>query len=78
MTRKKNVLLIVVDQWRGDTLPMLGHPVIETPNIAAIAAEGGAEALVDLIDPEHAGGHGLGQLDHLAAAGLTGPHQAGE
>ena len=40
MTRKKNVLLIVVDQWRGDTLPMLGHPVIETPNIAAIAAEG--------------------------------------
>ena len=29
MTNKtrKNVLLIVVDQWRGDTLPMLGHPV---------------------------------------------------
>ena len=40
MTRRKNVLLIVVDQWRGDTLPMLGHPVIDTPNIAAIAAEG--------------------------------------
>ncbi len=42
MTNKtrKNVLLIVVDQWRGDTLPMLGHPVIRTPNIAALAAEG--------------------------------------
>jgi arylsulfatase A-like enzyme len=38
--RKKNVLLIVVDQWRGDTLPMLGHPVVKTPNIAALAAEG--------------------------------------
>lgn len=40
MSNKKNVLLIVVDQWRGDTLPMLGHPVIRTPNIAALAAEG--------------------------------------
>lgn len=36
---KKNVLLIVVDQWRGDTLPMLGHHV-HTPNIAALAAQG--------------------------------------
>lgn len=38
--RKKNVLLIVVDQWRGDTLPMLGHPVVKTPHIAALADEG--------------------------------------
>lgn len=38
--RKKNVLLIVVDQWRGDTLPMLGHPVVKTPNIEALAAQG--------------------------------------
>lgn len=38
--KRKNVLLIVVDQWRGDTLPMLGHPVVKTPNIAALAAEG--------------------------------------
>ena len=36
----KNVLLIVVDQWRGDTLPMLGHELIQTPNVAALAAEG--------------------------------------
>ncbi|MBU0885570.1 MAG: sulfatase-like hydrolase/transferase, partial [Alphaproteobacteria bacterium] len=40
MTKRKNVLLIVVDQWRGDTLPMLGHPVVKTPNIASLAAEG--------------------------------------
>lgn len=39
-SKPKNVLLIVVDQWRGDTLPMVGHPVVETPNIAALAAEG--------------------------------------
>jgi arylsulfatase A-like enzyme len=38
--QRKNVLLIVVDQWRGDTLPMLGHPVIKTPNIEALAGEG--------------------------------------
>lgn len=39
-TSKKNVLLIVVDQWRGDTLANLGHPVIKTPNIDALAKEG--------------------------------------
>ncbi|WP_372824935.1 phosphoric/sulfuric ester hydrolase PehA [Polaromonas sp.] len=38
--KQKNVLLIVVDQWRGDTLPMVGHPVVKTPNIEALAAEG--------------------------------------
>ena len=37
---RKNVLLIVVDQWRGDTLPMLGHPIVKTPHIAALAAQG--------------------------------------
>ena len=40
MSNQKNVLLIVVDQWRGDTLPMLGHPVVKTPNIEALAKEG--------------------------------------
>lgn len=41
MTRaKKNVLLIVVDQWRGDTLGKLGHPTVKTPNIDALANEG--------------------------------------
>lgn len=39
-SRPKNVLLIVVDQWRGDTLPMVGHPLVQTPNIAALAADG--------------------------------------
>ncbi|MCW5223615.1 DUF4976 domain-containing protein [Verminephrobacter aporrectodeae subsp. tuberculatae] len=38
--KKKNVLFIIADQWRGDCLSMLGHPVVETPNIAALAAEG--------------------------------------
>ena len=40
MKQTKNVLLIVVDQWRGDTLPMLGHPLIKTPNIEALAKQG--------------------------------------
>lgn len=39
MQRKKNVLLIVVDQWRGDTLPMLGHHV-KTPNVERLARRG--------------------------------------
>ena len=40
MKQTKNVLLIVVDQWRGDTWPMLGHPLIKTPNIEALAKQG--------------------------------------
>ncbi len=40
MGKRRNVLLIVVDQWRGDTLSMLGHPLIRTPNVDALAAEG--------------------------------------
>ncbi len=35
-----NVLLITADQWRGDCLSALNHPVVKTPNLDAIAAEG--------------------------------------
>ncbi|MBL8697962.1 MAG: alkaline phosphatase family protein [Alphaproteobacteria bacterium] len=37
---KKNVLLIVVDQWRGDHLPHLGFPQLRTPNIDRLCREG--------------------------------------
>ena len=40
MPDKPNVLLIVVDQWRGDCLPVLGHPCLKTPNLDALCAEG--------------------------------------
>ena len=40
MQTTKNVLMIVVDQWRGDTLPMLGHPLVKTPHIQTLASEG--------------------------------------
>ena len=35
-----NVLFITADQWRGDCLSALGHPVVRTPNLDALAAEG--------------------------------------
>ena len=35
-----NVLYITVDQWRGDCLSMLGHPVVDTPTLDALAASG--------------------------------------
>lgn len=38
MTRP-NILLITADQWRGDCLGMLGHPVVSTPALDALAAE---------------------------------------
>jgi len=40
MGRQKNVLLIVVDQWRGDTMRVLGHPCIRTPHLDALCADG--------------------------------------
>ncbi|MHA7772322.1 sulfatase-like hydrolase/transferase [Roseibium sp. M-1] len=36
MTRP-NVLLITADQWRGDCLGTVGHPVVKTPNLDAFA-----------------------------------------
>ncbi|MBX3579669.1 MAG: alkaline phosphatase family protein [Rhizobiaceae bacterium] len=37
---RPNVLLITCDQWRGDALSAVGHPVVKTPNADALAAEG--------------------------------------
>jgi arylsulfatase A-like enzyme len=35
-----NILFITADQWRGDCLSALGHPVVKTPHLDALAAEG--------------------------------------
>jgi len=40
MGRGKNVLLIVVDQWRGDHLPCLGMDNLRTPNLDRLCREG--------------------------------------
>ena len=37
---RRNVLFITADQWRGDCLSALGHPVIRTPTLDALAASG--------------------------------------
>ena len=39
-TRLCECHMIVVDQWRGDTLGKLGHPTVKTPNIDALANQG--------------------------------------
>ena len=36
----RNVLFITVDQWRGDSLSALGHPVLTTPALDRLAVEG--------------------------------------
>ena len=35
-----NVLFITADQWRGECLSALGHPVVRTPNLDALGAGG--------------------------------------
>jgi arylsulfatase A-like enzyme len=36
----RNVLFITADQWRGDCLSALGHPVVRTPHLDRLAGEG--------------------------------------
>ena len=38
--RRPNVLLITLDQFRADCLGAAGHPVVRTPNLDRLAAEG--------------------------------------
>ena len=38
MPRAENILLITADQWRGDCLSSMGHPVVKTPNLDNLAA----------------------------------------
>ena len=37
---RPNVVLICVDQWRGDCLSASGHPIVRTPYLDALAARG--------------------------------------
>ena len=36
---RPNVILITADQWRGDCLSSLNHPVVQTPHLDALVAE---------------------------------------
>lgn len=40
MTARPDVLLITLDQFRGDSLSALGHPCARTPHLDALAADG--------------------------------------
>ncbi len=40
MPPHRNVLFVTLDQWRGDCLSALGHPVVETPTLDALAGRG--------------------------------------
>ena len=40
MRQRKNVLLIVVDQWRADFIPALGAGFLRTPNLDRLCREG--------------------------------------
>lgn len=40
MAERPNVVLICVDQWRGDCLSVAGHPVVQTPYLDGWALDG--------------------------------------
>lgn len=40
MSTRPNLILIMCDQWRPDCLGVLGHPLVQTPNLDALATTG--------------------------------------
>ena len=40
MAKQPNILLIMADQMRWDCLGCMGNPVIQTPNLDALARRG--------------------------------------
>lgn len=40
MTRRPNILLVTLDQFRADCLSAAGHPLVRTPHLDRLAAEG--------------------------------------
>src|SRR5687767_9246414 len=40
MPAPRNVLLVTLDQFRGDCLSCAGHPLVKTPNLDALASAG--------------------------------------
>ncbi|MCG6567239.1 arylsulfatase [Tessaracoccus sp. ZS01] len=40
MTERTNIILVCVDQMRGDAMSGAGHPVVQTPYLDTLAAEG--------------------------------------
>lgn len=40
MVEPKNVLFIVIDQWRAEALGCMGNPVLKTPNLDRLAQDG--------------------------------------
>lgn len=38
--KQPNIVFVLVDQWRGDCLSVTGHPVVETPHLDMMAAQG--------------------------------------
>lgn len=64
-----NILFITADQWRGDCTGYAGHPVVKTPNLDALAADGTAflrhYAQAAPCSPARAGLYtGLYQMNH--------------
>ena len=37
---RPNVLLVTLDQYRGDSLSCAGHPIVRTPHLDALAGDG--------------------------------------
>lgn len=40
MKNRPNIIMILTDHWRGDSLSCLEHPVAETPHLDSISAQG--------------------------------------
>ncbi len=40
MPEKPNIIVVIPEQWRGDMVGCVGHPVVQTPHLDSLADEG--------------------------------------
>ena len=77
MPTRPNVVLIMVDQWRGDCLSVADHPVVHTPYLDQLALRGvrftrAYSATPTCIPARAALFTGLGQRSHGRITPVTG------
>lgn len=76
--RPPNILLLVTDDQRADALSCAGHPVIQTPNLDALAAQGVRFTRAFAVDPTCMPSRAtffLGQCERAHGLGFSSPNK---
>ncbi|MCP5111093.1 MAG: sulfatase-like hydrolase/transferase, partial [bacterium] len=76
--RRPNILFLLTDDQRADTLGIAGHPVIETPNLDRLAADGVLFRQAHVTDPTCSPSrvtYFTGQYERVHGVGFSSSHR---